>query len=66
MIPKGFSNDAIFICSECEIGIMCFTTIGDTSFCPSCGYRNECFEQYECTKEGNLIREESENNGGKE
>ena len=50
-IPDGLINDATYKCGMCEQGIMCFTTDGNTEFCPNCGARSDQFEDYEEDKE---------------
>lgn len=41
---RGLSNDDVFECSNCDDIFQCFTSYGETQFCPSCGARADRFE----------------------
>lgn len=42
-IPNGFINDGKYKCEQCEESMMCFSTGGETQFCPCCGSRSDEF-----------------------
>ena len=45
-LPEGFTNDGTYKCSQCEEGMMVFSSTGDTQFCPICGTRNMDFGEW--------------------
>lgn len=43
----GFTNDNVFLCTKCDESFQCFTSTGETTFCPCCGVRSTEFEEYD-------------------
>ena len=50
-LEMGLINDGTFKCCECEEVMQCFTSQGETSFCPMCGQRNWAFEELNIPKQ---------------
>lgn len=40
------TNDNTFTCKQCEESFQCFTSEGQTQFCPCCGVRSTEFEDF--------------------
>jgi len=38
-IGDNYTNDTEYRCEQCDSEGVCFTTEGDTQFCPNCGTR---------------------------